>query len=113
MIIKPILISDNSCTDLFSAGHHSVIARIDWCSSPVVSVDVDESQTVDLRVGGFKYAQLFILFGLGLLVMHIIFSLFTDIDYIIYITVPIVLLLAYFISIGKRKYLTLYELNLK
>lgn len=89
-----------------SAGRHSVVAKIDWCSSPEVVVDVDEGQTVDLKVGGFKYSQVLMPIALGLVVL-LLFAL----EYVIYFVVPVVLLLVYYTTIGKRKYLTLYELN--
>jgi hypothetical protein len=33
------------------AGQHTVVARIDWCSSNVVSLDVGENSWHDLEVG--------------------------------------------------------------
>lgn len=90
-----------------SVGRHSVRVRVDWCSSQEVFVDVDEGQAVDLKVDGFRYSQVVIPIGLGILVLHIFLFLFTDIDYVIYFLLPIVLLLFYYVSFGKKKYLTL------
>ncbi len=94
-----------------SDGRHVVVAKIDWCSSPEVIVDVDEGQAVELTVGGIKYSRVLIPIGLGIVLLHVLLSMFTDIEYVIYFVVPIVLLLFYYISFGKRKYLTLSELN--
>lgn len=91
-----------------SAGQHAVLAKIDWCSSPEVIVNVEEGQTADLKVGGFKYSQVLMPIALGLVVL-LLFAM----EYVIYFVVPIVLLLVYYTTIGKRKYLTLYELNNK
>lgn len=37
-----------------TVGQHTVTAKIDWCSSPDVSVDVKENQTIALNVCGLK-----------------------------------------------------------
>lgn len=37
-----------------TVGQHTVTAKIDWCSSPDVSIDVKEDQTVNLNVCGLK-----------------------------------------------------------
>lgn len=95
-----------------SGGRHTVRAGVDWCSSPEVVVDVDDGQAVELKVGGFKYSRILIPIGLGIFLLHVLLSMFTDIEYVIYFVVPIVFLLFYYISFGKREYLTLSELNI-
>lgn len=37
-----------------TVGQHTVTAKIDWCSSPDVSIDVKENQTIALNVYGLK-----------------------------------------------------------
>jgi hypothetical protein len=63
-----------------TVGQHIVTAKIDWCSSPDVSIDVKENQTINLNVYGLKTLNGF-------------------------------LLLMYYLTKGKNKYLTLEVLN--
>lgn len=91
-----------------AAGRHAVMAKIDWCTSSVVLVDVHEDETVDLRVGGFKSSQVFMPIALGL-VLILLFAL----EKIIFFLVPVVMWLLYMTTFGRRKYLTLSVLNKK
>ena len=72
----------NGETKSFSttAGQHTVTTKIDWCSSPDVTIDVEENQTVDLNVYGLK----------------------TPIEF---------LLLIYYLTKGRNRYLTLEVVN--
>jgi len=92
-------------------GQHTVTAKIDWCCSPNISIDIKDNQTKNLKVGGFKNGQILVPIALGLIVLHFILENFADIDYLIYLVAPLFLLLVYYLTIGRKKYLTLAELN--
>ncbi|MCZ2395005.1 MAG: hypothetical protein LC100_00510 [Chitinophagales bacterium] len=94
-----------------TVGQHIVTAKIDWCSSPDISIDVNENQTSNLKVGGFKNGQILMPIGLGLIVLHFILSKFADFDYTIFLVTPLFLLLFYYLTIGRKKYLTLEKVN--
>lgn len=94
-----------------TVGQHIVTAKIDWCSSPDISIELKENQTSNLKVGGFKYGQILMPIGLGLIVLHFILSKFADFDYTIYLVAPLFLLMVYYMTIGRKKYLTLEEVN--
>jgi hypothetical protein len=94
-----------------TVGNHFVTAKIDWCSSPEISIDVKENLTNTLKVGGFKNGQLLMLIGLGILVLHFILTPFVDFDYLIFLVAPLFLLMIYYLAIGSNKYLTLEELD--
>jgi|SRR5690554_50550 len=94
-----------------TVGQHTVRAKIDWCSSPELSIELKENQTSSLKVGGFKYGQILILVGLGLIVLHFILSKFADFDYTILLFAALFLLMVYYLTIGRKKYLTLEEVN--
>ena len=105
-------IANGETKDFFSTiGQHIVTAKIDWCSSSDISIDVEENQTGKLEVGGFKNGQLLMPIGLGLIVLHFILSKFADFDYTIFLIVPLFLLLVYYLTIGSKKYLTLEKIN--
>ncbi len=92
-------------------GQHTVTAKIDWCSSPNISVDINDNQTKNLKVGGFRYGQILMPIGLVLIALHFILSKFADFEYTIFLVAPLFLLLVYYLTIGRKKYLTLEEIN--
>jgi hypothetical protein len=94
-----------------TVGQHIVTAKVDWCSSPDLSVDINDNQTKNLKVGGFRNGQFLMPIGLGLIVLHFILSRFTDFEYTIFLVAPLFLLLVYYLTIGRKKYLTLDEIN--
>jgi hypothetical protein len=94
-----------------TVGQHIVTAKIDWCSSPDISINLKENQTSHLKVGGFKNGQLLMRIGLGVVVLHFILSKFADFDYLIFLAVPLLLIMVYYLSLGRKKYLTLEALQ--
>ncbi len=92
-------------------GHHTVTAKIDWCSSPDILLDINDNQTKDLKVGGFKNGQILMPIGLGIIVLHFILSKFADFEYTIFLVAPLFLMLFYYLTIGRKKYLTLEKIN--
>jgi hypothetical protein len=94
-----------------TVGQHIITAKIDWCSSPDISIELKENQTSNLKVGGFKYGQILMPIGPGLIILHFILSKFADFDYTIFLVAPLFLLLVYYMTIGRKKYLTLEEIN--
>ena len=94
-----------------TVGQHIVRAKVDWCSSPDISVIVNDNQTKNLKVGGFRNGQFLMPISLGLIFLHFTLTKFAEIDYIIYLIAPLFILLVYYLTIGRNKYLTLAELN--
>lgn len=94
-----------------TAGQHIVSAKIDWCSSPDMSINVKENQTKNLKVGGFKNGQFLIPIGIGLVVLNFILSKFVNFESTMFLVVPLLLLIIYYLTIGRKKYLTLTEMN--
>jgi hypothetical protein len=105
-------IANGETKDFPSAvGQHIVTAKIDWCGSPDISIDLKENQTSNLKVGGFKYGKIIMPIGLGIIVLHFILSKFVDFDYTIFLVAPFFLMMAYYLTIGRKKYLTLEKVN--
>ncbi len=94
-----------------TVGQHIVKAKVDWCSSPDISVDINDNQTKNLKVGGFRNGQFLKPIGLGLIVLHFILSKFADFEYTIFLVAPLFLLLVYYLTIGSKKSLTLDEID--
>lgn len=96
-----------------SSGQHTITAKIDWCSSPDISIDLKDDETKILKVGGFKNGQLLMTIGIGLIVLHFILASFANFYYILFLVTPLFLLLVYYLTIGRKKYLTLNEIREK
>ena len=103
----------NGETKNFAAtdGQHTVTAKIDWCSSPDIEIKVTDNQTKNLKVGGFKSGRWLMPISLGQIVLHFILLKFADFGYTIFLVAPLFVLLIYFLTINRKKYLTLSELN--
>ena len=101
----------NGETKEFAAkdGQHTVTAKIDWCSSPDILVDIKDNETKNLNVGGFKKGNWLMPLGLVVLVLHFILSKTIGFNYAIFLLVPTSLLLVYYLTIGRHKYLILHE----
>jgi len=93
-----------------TVGQHTVSAKIDWCSSPDFSIDIKENETKFLKVGGFKNGEWLMPLGLGIFVLHFILNQFIDFGYTIHFAVPLFLFIIYYITIARKRYLTIFEL---
>jgi len=93
-----------------TSGQHTVIAKIDWCSSPSISVDISTNETKYLIVGNFKYGSWLMFIGLILICFLPMLRVIFGFGYATYfLLMPVVLLLCCYITFGRKKYLTLIE----
>ena len=92
-----------------SAGQHTIISKIDWCSSQELSFVVNEIETNIFSIGGFKNGNWLIPVSLAILGLHIILKYNFEFYYTIFLIVPAFLLLVYYLTIGHKNYLTLTE----
>ena len=101
----------NGATKKFptTAGQHTVTAKIDWCGSPNISINTNADETKCLTIGSYKYSGWLILSGFGMIVFLPILKGIMGFSYANYLLIPIFLLPFYYITIGRKKYLTLSE----
>lgn len=88
-------------------GKHTIEAKIDWCGSPKVIVEINDDETKYLKVGGFKYGKWLMPITMILVIIHFPLTRFLDFDYMLIFSLPTFFLLLYYITIGRKKYLTL------
>ena len=88
-------------------GKHTIEAKIDWCGSPKVIVEINDDETKYLKVGGFKYGKWLMPITMILVIIHFPLTHFLDFDYMLIFALPTFFLLLYYITIGRKKYLTL------
>jgi len=86
-------------------GKHSVVIKIDWCSSATLSFDIKEEEIKTFSVGGFKNSYWLIPVSLILIIV----SYFPHFHFLFFIIIPFFLWLLYYVSFGNKKYLTLIE----
>ena len=91
------------------AGEHQVWAKIGWCSSPTISFEVKEQQAKTYQIGVFPGANWLVWVSIGILILHFFLSLTIHFSYAIYLLAPLFLVLFYYMSIGRKKYLCIRE----
>lgn len=92
-------------------GPHTITAKIDWCSSPDISIKISNSETKQLKVGGFNNGNWFMPLAGGIIALHFLLRMTLHIDYVIYFVIPVFFILMYYLTIGRKKYLTLQEIG--
>jgi len=83
-------------------GQHTIVAKIDWCLSPAIAFNIDESQTIKLKVGGFKNGNWIMPIGFVLIFIGYIFNF----EWTLFVALPILATLFYYLTIGRKNYLT-------
>ena len=95
-----------------TSGQHTVQAKIDWGSSQKLLLTLSEDDNKELILGGFKYSKQIVYLGLIITVITdiLIFALHLNLLFGILLLSPVFLILVYYCTIGRKKYLTLKEL---
>jgi len=94
-------------------GQHNIIAKIDWCSSPNMLINIKDNETKELKVGGFKNGNWIMPLSGGIIALHFLIKITLNIEFTIFLVIPVFILLVYYLTIGRKKYLTLEEINVK
>lgn len=96
-----------------STGQHSIVTKIDWCSSPTLTFSIGDNEIRNFKVGGFKNAKWLMPTVFILIVLSYIVNWKYGFNYLFYLVVPAFLLLVYYLTIGRKRYLTLTETMLE
>ena len=91
-------------------GENTVVAKIDWCSSPEMTFTVQKNELKTLYVSGFKNGKLWLWTGVAIMVIHFLLSFIIDFHYFIILMAPVVLYQLYYITFGRKKYLHLTDI---
>ena len=100
--------NDTESYDL-AAGTHTLYAKIDWCYSQVLTVTLSEGETKYVRLSGIPYANLVILIYIIIVALSVLLAYYTDIDFILFTVPTFPLITLYYLTLGRRRYLTLKE----
>ncbi|MFC7445284.1 hypothetical protein C7H62_0513 [Mesoflavibacter sp. HG96] len=92
-------------------GEHEIFAKIDWCRSPKIKLNLTENETKTLKLSGFKYGKWILPTLLGIMLLYYLgkYALNTDLNFLIWIVVIGFLYPFYFLTFGKNRYLILTE----
>ncbi len=90
-------------------GEHEVYAKIDWCRSQKIKLNIAENETIILKLTGFKYGTWILRIFTGSMLMYCLgkYALNFDLNFLIWIMAISFLYPIYFLTIGKNSYLTL------
>jgi hypothetical protein len=88
-------------------GDHQLVAKIDWCSSPAINFNVTGNDVQTFNVSGFKHNKVVLPMSAALAILHLVLRYFFHIQLSIFFILPLLLLLVFYISIGRKQYLTL------
>lgn len=90
-------------------GDHELVAKINWCSSPVINFTINGSDTQTFNVGDFKHNKVILTMIPSLVLLHIVMNVFFHTQLSIFFILPLFLLLVFYISIGRKQYLILEQ----
>ena len=93
-----------------SQGRHTLIAKIDWCSSPEVFFEITDHGSKIFLISNFKYARLLIPFVTVIIALSFLLAFKSHFYFGLIFIFPGFIYLLYFITLGRKNYLTLKEL---
>ena len=102
---------DNGQTKEFEVGPgtHTIYLKIDWCSSPIQNITIGDFDTISLKIGSFKNARWLMPFSITMCVLNFLVQKAIHVDYFIYLAIPGFLALMYYLSFGRKNYLSWEE----
>ena len=99
-------------------GTNTLIAKIDWCGSQELKINVSNEETKSLSISGFRPGLFFLFFISFTIVIPILFREFIRFHYFLkylFLLLSIIGLVAviYYLTIGRNKYLEIKEIPTK
>jgi hypothetical protein len=91
-------------------GQHSLIAKIDWCSCPNFSFEINENDSKILLLGGMRSSRWLVPLIAISIILALILKYVSYYISIVLILIPLLYIL-YFLTIGRKNYLTIKELS--
>jgi hypothetical protein len=92
-------------------GKHTVIAKIDWMSSPEFKVDLSDDKSKTIELSGYKLGRFMAPVFLGIIGLAFIFDYVFQIDtkFLFYLFIPPILVSLYYSTIGRKKFIEIKE----
>ena len=93
-------------------GNYVLKAKIDWCGSNNYSFNISENETPKVVLSSFGYSWYFFPISGVLIAIHLLLYFVYKINYLIWVPFAFIMILLYYFSIGRNKYLVLKEAQL-
>lgn len=91
-------------------GKHRLVTRVDWCSSEEITYHIGEHETLTIQTKSFKYANWLAPAAIFLFLANAIIPNLVGDFWLFSVIIPAALLLVYYMTFGRHKYLTLKKL---
>jgi hypothetical protein len=116
------IISNGETIELTTtAGKHTITAKFEAvfielrvpCSSPDITITADDNKATHLKVGGWKHGNWILPGVIGIIVLALILRITINFDYPEYVAIlvaAVLLLIIYYFTLGRKKYLVLKEI---
>ncbi|MBT8314426.1 MAG: hypothetical protein KJP26_08185 [Maribacter sp.] len=108
--VGTIMEGERKSYDLES-GTFNINGKIDWCRSPIITVNIKDNETKEIVIKGFKYANIIMPIGMGSMVLFFLFNLLLKLDLKFLLVGGGLgfLYILYFITLGRNNYLSIQE----
>ena len=92
-------------------GTHEIFAKIDWCRSKKIKLNITENETKTISLSGFKYSNWIFSTIIGILVFYYVvkYALNIELNFLMWVIGIGFLYPFYHITFGKNRYLILTE----
>ena len=91
------------------AGNYSLKAKVDWCGSNEFHFQVADNETKEVTLTSFGYSWYFIPISFVITSVVAILQFVLKIDEAAFLAMPVLLVLGYYFTIGRNKYLVIKE----
>ncbi|MDX2280126.1 MAG: hypothetical protein NW218_11085 [Saprospiraceae bacterium] len=91
-------------------GQHTITAKIDWCSSPDLIVELDENLTQTIHVGVLKQIDWMMPVSGGVIALHFLLKIFLGFEYLLILIFPVFVFLVYILTFGRKRFLTISKI---
>ena len=94
-------------------GAHEIYAKIDWCYSPVLKLNLEEDAKQKLEIRSFKMAKWMIPLALFCCLTYFAGYYFLEMNFsfVFIVVVPIFLYQIYYLTLGRKEYLQITPLD--
>jgi|SRR5690242_2582951 hypothetical protein len=101
----------NDQTKIFEVkeGHHTLVVKIGWWSSSKLSLTLHDDECKTFIVRGSKNGESILIIAAGLFGFNLISGFLFNNYFGVMLTIPALLLIIYYLTLGQKTYFTLSE----
>lgn len=93
-------------------GINKVLFKVDWCSSQEIDLEISDEKAKTIEVSGFKIGRWMYPLFYALLAAYFIIKVAFNVylKELMYPVIPLTLIILYYVSFGRKKYIEIKEL---